>query len=232
MLFDTGQDRASITDPIYFPTGIIGFVYRRLAQFQILEQQTLSRLLTGQGFDPLKVSHVVVSHLHQDHIGGIAEFPNAEILISKKEWDAHLRPGALLEGYMKKHINLPGLKWKFLEFEPTNDPLLSGFKNVVDIFNDGSLTILQTPGHTPGSISMLVRNTATSPVLLVGDLTYDAHNFNEHHIPGIGHPNTLKQTTHSVNALKQTIPGLVLCAAHDPNAASNFETAMLKKENM
>ena len=35
VLFDTGQDRASVTDPAYFPRGIPGFLYRRLARFEI-----------------------------------------------------------------------------------------------------------------------------------------------------------------------------------------------------
>ena len=40
VLFDTGQDRASVTDRSYFPAGIPGFLYRRLARFKIGEKET------------------------------------------------------------------------------------------------------------------------------------------------------------------------------------------------
>src|SRR4051795_6202378 len=41
VLFDTGQDRASVTDPHYFPGGVNGLVYSRLAKFDIGPDQTL-----------------------------------------------------------------------------------------------------------------------------------------------------------------------------------------------
>src|ERR1700710_1733553 len=49
VLFDTGQDRTSTTDPKYFPGGFLGWVYGRLARFQISPQQTLTALLSSAG---------------------------------------------------------------------------------------------------------------------------------------------------------------------------------------
>jgi glyoxylase-like metal-dependent hydrolase (beta-lactamase superfamily II) len=80
ILFDTGQDRASVTDESYFPGGLAGHVYDRLARFDIGEQDTLTAQLATLGYSPADVSTAIVSHLHQDHIGGLAELAGSELL--------------------------------------------------------------------------------------------------------------------------------------------------------
>ena len=78
VLFDTGQDRASVTDPGYFPGGPVGKLYDRLAKFAIEPHQTLARQLATLGHDIGDVHTAVVSHLHQDHIGGLPDLRQAE----------------------------------------------------------------------------------------------------------------------------------------------------------
>jgi glyoxylase-like metal-dependent hydrolase (beta-lactamase superfamily II) len=73
ILFDTGQDRASVTDDAYFPGGLTGLIYDRLARFDIGEQDTLTAQLGALGYSPADVDTAILSHLHQDHIGGIGE---------------------------------------------------------------------------------------------------------------------------------------------------------------
>ncbi len=73
VLFDTGQDRASVTDPDYFPHGPAGLVYKRLARFDIDPHQTLTAGLATLGHRTADVHTTVISHLHQDHIGGLPE---------------------------------------------------------------------------------------------------------------------------------------------------------------
>jgi len=72
VLFDTGQDRASVTGPGYFPrSGLTGLIYRRLARFEIAPDQTLTARLAAIGYDIADVHTAVLSHLHTDHIGGL-----------------------------------------------------------------------------------------------------------------------------------------------------------------
>ncbi len=66
VLFDTGQDRASVTDPDYFPGGITKVLYDRLARFEIGAEETLSAGLARLGYAATDVGTAVVSHLHQD----------------------------------------------------------------------------------------------------------------------------------------------------------------------
>ena len=87
VLFDTGQDRASVTDPDYFPGGIAKVLYDRLARFEIGPQETLSAGLGRLGYTTGDVHTAILSHLHQDHIGGLGELGDADIVVSQTEWD-------------------------------------------------------------------------------------------------------------------------------------------------
>src|SRR5262245_12036651 len=73
ILFDTGQDRASVTDGSYFPGGLAGALYDRLGRFDIGEQDTLTAQLAALGYGPADVRTAILSHLHQDHMGGLPE---------------------------------------------------------------------------------------------------------------------------------------------------------------
>jgi glyoxylase-like metal-dependent hydrolase (beta-lactamase superfamily II) len=225
VLFDTGQDRASVTDPGYFPGGLTGVLYGRLARFEISPQETLTAGLGRLGYAAGDVKTAVISHLHQDHIGGLSELNHADIVVSQAEWDTLSSPLPQLRGLMRRHIDLPGLRWHRIEPEPTGDPDLAPFRAGHDLFGDGSLILLPTPGHTPGSMSLLVRRPGLPPLIMVGDLTYDAHLLEASHVPGVGSRRRLRQTTAMINTLRQRNPGMVILPAHDPGAASRLAQA-------
>ena len=219
ILFDTGQDRASVTDPAYFPSGLTGFLYRRLARFDIGEQDTVTAQLATLGYAPSDVDTVILSHLHQDHIGGLPELTGSDLLVSAAEWAELSKRGPELRGFLRSHIQLPGLRWHQVSLEPTGDPSLAPFTQSLDVMGDGSLVLLPTPGHTAGSVSLLVRRAARPPLLLAGDLTYGAELLQRGQLPGVGTRRQLAESTRKVLALEQQLPGLVVLPAHDPTAA-------------
>jgi N-acyl homoserine lactone hydrolase len=223
VLFDTGQDRASVTDPSYFPGGVARVVYDRLARFQIGADQTLTARLAALGHDVADVHTAVLSHLHQDHIGGLPELSGAEILVSRTEWRTLDDRAPELRGLMRSHIDLPGLRWRRIDPQPGLG--VGPFPAGHDLFGDGSLVVLPTPGHTPGSISLLVRRPGMPPLLMVGDLTYDVRLLEQGRVPGVGDRGFLAQTTATVLALRRVLPDLVILPAHDPGAASRLATA-------
>ena len=185
ILFDTGQDRASVTDGTYFPGGLTGFLYRRLARFDIGEQDTVTAQLATLGYAPSDVDTAILSHLHQDHIGGLPELTGSDLLVSAAEWAELSKRGPELRGFLRSHIQLPGLRWHQVSLEPTGDPSLAPFTQSLDVMGDGSLVLLPTPGHTAGSVSLLVRRGARPPLLLAGDLTYGAELLQRHRPGGV-----------------------------------------------
>ena len=226
VLFDTGQDRASVTDPDYFPSGVTGWFYRRTAKADIAEDQTLTAGLSRLGYHASDVGAAIVSHLHQDHIGGLAELSGARIHVSQAEWDTMAEPRAELAGVMRNHIDLPGLTWIKVMPEPTTDRALQPFTVSHDLFGDGSLVLVPTPGHTPGSMSLIVRQPGQPSLAMVGDLTYAADLFDRGHVPGSGSRGQLQQTTAMMNQLRLSLGGMVVLASHDPGAAAELHKAI------
>ena len=226
VLFDLGQDRASVTDPgDYFAGQPIRFLYDRLARFQIGPQETLTAQLAARGYAPSEVRLAVMSHLHEDHIGGIRELPNAEFVVSGAEWATMEQPLPEPRGFLRRHIDLPGIRYRKVEFEPTADPALAPFGEAHDLMGDGSLVLLPTPGHTPGSMSLLARRASGAPLLMVGDLTYEAELLEAGRIPGVGDVAGLRKASAMVRELKVRHPGLAVLPAHDPGAAERLRVA-------
>jgi glyoxylase-like metal-dependent hydrolase (beta-lactamase superfamily II) len=118
------------------------------------------------------VSILGLSHTHFDHIGQAAAFPTARLLIGKEEWAAlsAKSPDATLESQRLKPW-LAGAAPK---------ELISGDK---DVFGDGSVVMIATPGHTPGHHSLLIRLQRSGVILLTGDLYYSARQYAQSEVP-------------------------------------------------
>lgn len=221
VLFDTGQDRRSVTDSNYFPGGLAGRLYRRLAKFDIPAEATLTERLAQIGYDISDVSTAILSHLHQDHIGGLRELPpTARVVVSAAELAQVEKRFSTFAGLLEEHILIPGVNWAPITPAPVGDPSIAPFTAAHDVMGDNSLVLLPTPGHTPGSLSLLLRDEAHPPMLFVGDLTYDATLLAADRVPGVGKAPQLHHTTARVNALIARYPGLKVLAAHDPAAGT------------
>jgi len=219
VLFDAGMDRAAVTDPRYVENPITRLFQRNLFQLEIGPAETLANKLQELGYNTADVRTAAVSHLHFDHVGCIKEIPQAELLVSEAEWKQLDEPHPERDFFLQKHIQLPGAKWRQIEFQPTDDPVLGAFGECFDVMGDGSMVLLPTPGHTAGSMSMLVRSVSTPPMLMVGDLTYAPESLHKDQLPGTGDKELLLQSYAKVRALKEQLPDLVILPCHDIEAA-------------
>ena len=137
-------------------------------RFDISPDQALVPELARRGFRPADFDRVLLTHLHGDHVGALAEFDPQRVWVAKSEWQpvAHF-PGSLLR-FMTAPVHR-GFVPRVFEFD--GSPML-GFPASWRVTWDGSIVALPTPGHSPGHTSFLVR-TGKGAVLLAGDVTYD-----------------------------------------------------------
>ena len=130
-----------------------------------------------------------------------------------------------MNGFLRRHIDLPGVRYRRIGFTPTDDPALAPFTSAHDVLGDGSLVLLPVPGHTPGSLALLVRRPGTAPLLMVGDVTYEAGLLEAGRIPGVGDKAGLRAASAMVRGLKERYPDLAILPAHDPGAAERLRRA-------
>jgi N-acyl homoserine lactone hydrolase len=115
---------------------------------------------------PEQVKYVGISHFHGDHTGQLAPFTSATLLIGKGDWDG------IIANPPVAGANAAGFKSWIAENRKV-EPLT----NDKDVFGDGSVLILRTPGHTPGHQALLVRLKEKGAVLLTGDLFHFRENY-------------------------------------------------------
>jgi N-acyl homoserine lactone hydrolase len=134
--------------------------------------KTLAAQLAEIGVKPTDVTYVAISHTHGDHVGNVALFPSSTVLIQGAEYD-----------WAMAQPTKPA-------FAPTQKiEKLAGDR---DVFGDGTLTILSTPGHTPGHQSLLVLLPATGAVVLSGDAVHFRDNWEHRRVPSM---NTSREQT-------------------------------------
>jgi len=229
VLFDTGQDPGVVDDPNYWPDPVTGFFMRHIFRFRMSPDDALGRQLYRAGYDPADVTTAVISHLHADHVGGIREIPQAELLVSREAWQHMQGPHREREMVLRRDIDVPGANWRQIELPPTDDPDLAPFTHAFDLMGDGSLVILPTPGHLPGSVSLLVRSAGAPPLLLVADLCYSADMLTEERYAGTGDRAVLRQSYAKVRALMDRMPDLVILPSHDTGADAAVREAYPRK---
>ena len=144
LLFDTGlPDRLA-----GHPTELEGY---RLSVKTPLRDQ-----LAAIGLAPGDVTYLALSHSHFDHIGNAPDFSGATWIAQKAELDAVFGPGA--------REPAPG------ELQALSRARKQVIEGDHDVFGDGTVVLLFTPGHTPGHQSLYVKLAKTGAVVISGDL--------------------------------------------------------------
>ncbi len=206
VVFDTGSNVAVADGKCksYWRAGECDFLKPSQKRGDIIDEQ-----LKKIGFAADKVKVVVTSHTHLDHVGNIAMFPKAIHVLQKKElyqgwWPEQFQgrstPGTFVMADLEK-----AREFNYLELEGD-----------YDLFGDGSVKILATPGHTLGHQSMKVKLASGGTIIMSQDAIWMQENLD-------GYPAGLNTSvtdySNSVNKLKmmRDLEGAELFMAHDEN---------------
>lgn len=174
--------------------------------------QRLTRQISDLGYAPENVRHVLLSHLHFDHAGQMLDFPHAVFHMRESEWqeaDPPSRSDYFPQDYMA------GRNFKF-EYMPEGEDC--------DVFGDGSIIGVHTPGHSKGHSSFIVNLPNTGRVLLTVDaahlpqyLTDERLYSDAHDIPGC------RRSIEKIKRLSQKCSLTVF--GHDPATFADLRLA-------
>ena len=139
----------------------------------VAPKETIPELLTKLELKPESVKFIGISHYHGDHVGQVELFPKSTLLIGKGDWEALTDPAK------KSAMANPATFTPFISGGSKVEPVAAD----LDVFGDGTVTMLNTPGHTPGHHSLLVKLKEKGYVLLSGDLVHFQENYDTNGVP-------------------------------------------------
>ena len=200
MLWDAGYPATSKTDP----------------KSPIAMKATLVEQLGALGVAPAKVTRVGASHYHGDHIGQARDFPGAMLLIGRDDWAA-LTDKPAAPGFGAPDP-APVAHWV------SGGGKVEQVRGDLDVFGDGSVVMLDMPGHTPGHHSLLVRLKGRGPVLLTGDLAHFQENYDTAGVPAFNTDRA--DTLASLDRFKRMAANLkaTVIIQHDPRDVTKLPT--------
>jgi glyoxylase-like metal-dependent hydrolase (beta-lactamase superfamily II) len=161
-LVDTGLHASVAADP----AENLGTAAKLLYAIDMQPQDAAPAQVRARGVDPGSIGLVVMTHLHYDHASGATQFPDATFLVERREWEAASR-GGFRQGYHGPHLD-PALDWRAIDVG-----------SEADLFGDGSVRLLHTPGHTPGHLSLLLALESGEQLLLTADAAYAQRTLDE-----------------------------------------------------
>ncbi len=195
-VFDTGYPEA-LLDP--------DDEYRQALRAQGLDvsfarEETVGPALERLDIDPARVRYVVCSHLHFDHAGGLHQLRNAKLVVQRDEWSA---------GHDRELRGRYALPRRF--FDLGHDLMLVDGEH--DLFGDGSVMMIPSPGHTPGHQSLRVRSEQGDHIL-VGDACYTCEVVDSRVFPEFSDHTAMNRSLDKLLALRDV--GTVMVFGHDP----------------
>ena len=152
LLYDTGLNDRLVGRPLYENV---------LEGYGQIKFNTLSGQLADIGVTPRSVDFLVLSHYHWDHVGNAGDFAGSTWLVYQGDRDRMFAKESRAYPWFGQYAALEHSRTKILNGD-------------FDVFGDGTVIVIATPGHTEGHCSLLVRLKNTGPVVLSGDLYHYA----------------------------------------------------------
>jgi N-acyl homoserine lactone hydrolase len=175
--------------------------------------QAVSAQLRDRGLSTGDIRIVVMTHLHADHASAIAEFPDSTFIVSKPEWEAASDAGRR-HGYVKRQFD-HGFDYRLLDFDGPDASSFSGFGRSFDLFGDGSVRTVFTPGHTLGHMSVVLR-TKGREVLVAGDAVYLRETLESSQLPyRVEDEHLFRRSLREIAQYRKETPDALIIPGHD-----------------
>lgn len=213
IVVDTGIPEQA-NDPVYFPPQMR--LVQRAAKFRIPTGGEIGPQMQQLGYDQHDVRYVVLTHLHQDHDGGLHHFPKAEFIVSRTEWEA----ANGLAGRMSGYLNQRWPKWfspKLVDFQDGPFELFPSSQSLGD-----GLTLVPTPGHSSGHMS-LIMDQADTRYMFIGDAAYSEKAMYSETLDGI--TTDVTSARQSMQRLRAAIHfgSSIVLPSHDPGVSQRLK---------
>lgn len=219
VLIDTGMHPSFAVDPRQSLGRIGARMFRTL---EMEPEQAVSAQLRALGRAPADVRVVVMTHLHMDHTGAVSEFPDATFVVSADEWAAATRPRGALRGYLPRQFD-HAFDFRLVDFDTPATDSFSTFGRSLDLFGDGLVRLLSTPGHTEGHMSVALR-LGSRDALVVGDAAITRGVLEEGRFPAVvadGH--LFRRSVREIGLYAREHPDALVIPGHDMDVWNALE---------
>lgn len=171
--------------------------------------------MEAKGYDLTKLTAIYPTHAHWDHVSGLVDFPSVPVFLSATE-KAFVDGGSDLAAVMRE------IAPKDLRTYAFEGGAYMGFAKSHDLYGDGSIVIVEAPGHTPGSVIVFITTPDGKRYALIGDITWQIEGVNERAEKPLAPRLLVENDAEAVrglivtlNALSTRFPELVIVPAHD-----------------
>lgn len=180
----TRPEKVSLANPIFLikhPKGNLlwdtglpdGLIHEKQGMenwiFQLRMHKTVKEQLDELGLSPEDIDYLAFSHMHIDHTGNANLFNSATVIMQEKEYDVA--------------FNTANIPHNYTDYEALKNSKAIKINGDYDLFGDGSVQLIATPGHTAGHQSLLVQLEETGPVILSGDIAYYEESYVNNGLP-------------------------------------------------
>lgn len=222
VLFDTGYAPRLTNATRHFPFRF----YRWLLYAHTSQEQSAAGQLPRFGLLPGDIGHVVASHFHPDHAGGLWDFPQARFVCDRNGWEWARSAGgfkALHRGVLP-YLLPPDFAARAQFTDAQSGPILPNIGPTYDMFGDGSCLLVPLAGHARGQTGLFLPETPRGATFLVADAVYQARAIRENTpfpLPTATFADDARDSTKTIQRLHEfwrERPDVVFLPAHCPEA--------------
>jgi glyoxylase-like metal-dependent hydrolase (beta-lactamase superfamily II) len=164
VLVDTGFGIEEVKRP-----QLLGQLFLMASRPKLEEAETALRQIEAMGYHARDVKHIIVTHLHLDHAGGISDFPDAKVHVHLPEYEIAQAPQTTIQkgGYLRHQWR----EARWVKHETMGEQWY-GFEAVHPLNGDDNILMIPLPGHSPGHCGIAV-NTTQGWILHCGDAYFE-----------------------------------------------------------